>query len=75
MVESWVSPVQRILHGGDTHDLYAAKKDIMNALVDLKKTGRGRRAGGATAREPASVMPLWGMLHPDYTAVISQSPE
>ena len=35
----------------------------------------GRGGGEATAREPALVMPLWGVFYADDAGVVSQSPE
>ena len=50
-------------------------KDIMDALVRLrKKKGAGGR-GESTAREPVLATPLWGMLYADDAGVVSQSPE
>ena len=54
---------------------FKADKDIMDALVHLrKKTGAGGR-GHATAGESVLVTPLWGMFYADDAGVISQSPK
>ena len=54
---------------------FKADKDIMDALVHLrKKNGAGGR-GEATAGEPVLATLLWGMLYADDTGVVSQSPE
>ena len=51
---------------------FEADKDIMDALVSLrKKPGASRR----TARDPAPATSLWGMLYADDAAVVSQLPE
>ena len=52
-----------------------ADKDIMDALIHLRKK---RGAGGreeATAGESVLATPLWGMLNADDAGVVSQSPE
>ena len=55
--------------------LFKADKDIMDALVHLrKKRGAGGR-GEATVGESALVTSLWGMLYADDAGVVSQSPE
>ena len=62
-----------VINGAYTR--FKADKDIMNALVYLrKKMGEGGR-GKATAREPVLATPLWGMLYPDDVGGVSQSPE
>ena len=54
---------------------FKVDRDIMDALVYLrKKTGAGLR-GGETAREPVLARSLRGMLYADDVGVISQSPE
>ena len=54
---------------------FKADKDIMDALVHLrKKRGTGRR-GEATVGESALATPLYGMLYADDAGVVSQSPE
>ena len=53
---------------------FKADKDIIDALVHLRKK---RGAGGqreATAGESVLATPLWGMLHADDAGVVSQSP-
>ena len=54
---------------------FKADKDIMDALVHLrKKKGAGGRRE-ATAGDPVLATPLWGMLYADDVGVVSQSPE
>ena len=54
---------------------FKADKDIMYALVHLrKKKGAGGR-GEATAGEPVLATLLWGMFYADDAGVVSQSPE
>ena len=54
---------------------FKAGKDIMDALVHLrKKKGAGGR-GEATAGEPVLATLLWGMLYADDAGVVSQSPK
>ena len=53
---------------------FKADKDIMDALVHLrKKTGAGG-PGEATAGDPVPATLLWGMLYADDVGVVSQSP-
>ena len=52
-----------------------ADKDIMDALVHIKKkTGAGGR-GEATTGEPALPKSLWSMINTNDAGVVSQSPE
>ena len=51
---------------------FEADKDIMDALVSLRKKPG---ASGRTTRDPAPATSLWGMLYADDAAVVSQSPE
>ena len=52
-----------------TYTRFNADKDIMDALVHLrKKTG----AVGATSGGPALATSLWGMLYADDAGVVSQ---
>ena len=54
-----------------TYMRFKADKDIMDAMVHLrKKTG----AGEATAGEPTVATSLWGLLYVDDAGVGSQSP-
>ena len=54
---------------------FKADKDIMGALVHLrKKKGAGGRVE-ATAGDPVLTTLLWGMLYGDDAGVVSQSPE
>ena len=54
---------------------FKENKDIMDALVHLrKKMGVGGR-GEATVGESVLATPLWGMLYADDAGVVSQSPE
>ena len=54
---------------------FKADKDIMDALVHLKKkNGRGG-GGGATTEDPVLATLLRGMLYADDAVVVSQSPE
>ena len=54
---------------------FKADKDIMEALLYLrKKTGAGGREE-STAGESVLATPLWGMLYADDAVVVSQSPE
>ena len=54
---------------------FKADKDIMEALVHLRKEkGVGGR-GEATAVEPVLATPLWGMLYAEDAGVVLQSPE
>ena len=54
---------------------FKADKDIMDALVYLrKKKGAGGR-GEATAGEPVLATLLWGMPYADDAGAVSQSPE
>ena len=51
---------------------FEADKDIMDALVSLrKKPGASERM----ASDPAPATSLWGMLYADDATVLSQSPE
>ena len=43
------------------YTLFKADKDIMDALMHLRKIG-GEGSGEATAGEPVLAMSLWGML-------------
>ena len=59
----------------EAYTRFNAEKDIMDALVHLrKKKGAGGR-GKVTAGEQVLVTPLWGMLYVDDAGVVSQSPE
>ena len=51
---------------------FEADKDIMDALVGLRKR---RERGGTTAGEPVPTTSLWGMLYADDAGVVSQLPE
>ena len=54
---------------------FEADKDIMGALVHLKKKkGAGGRGEATTAGESALATLLWGMLYADDAGVVSQSP-
>ena len=54
---------------------FKGDRDIMDALVHLrKKRGAGGRVE-ATVGEPVLATPLWGILYADDTGVVSQSPE
>ena len=54
---------------------FKADKDIMDALVHVrKKRGEGGR-GEATVGESVLATPLWGMFYADDAGVVSQSPE
>ena len=54
---------------------FKAGKDIVDALVHLrKKRGAGGR-GGATAGESVLATPLWGMPYAEDVGVVSRSPE
>ena len=62
-----------VIHLASTR--FKADKDIIDALVHLrKKRGAGGR-GEATVGESALATPLWGMLYADDAEVVSQSPE
>ena len=52
-----------------------ADKDIMDALVHLRKKRRAGGRGGAIAGGPVLATPLWGMLYTDDFGDASQSPE
>ena len=52
-----------------------ADKDIMDALVHLRKKKEAGGRGEATAGEPVLATPLWGMLYADDAGVVSQSLE
>ena len=52
-----------------------AHKDIMDALVHLKKKKGAGGRGEATAGEPVLVAPFWVMLYADDSGVVSQFPE
>ena len=54
---------------------FKADKDIMDALVHLRKKRGARGRGEATVGESVLATPLWGMLYADNTGVVSQSPE
>ena len=56
---------------------FKADKDIMDALVHLRKKrgSGGRGGGGGTIGASVLATPLWGMLYADDAGVVSQSPE
>ena len=54
---------------------FKAGKDIMDALVHLKKKKGARVRVEAIAGEPVLATPLWGMFCADDAGVVSQSPE
>ena len=54
---------------------FKANKDIMDALVHLRKKKRAGERGEATAEESALASLLWGMFYADDAGVVSQSPE
>ena len=54
---------------------FKADKDIIDALVHLRKKKGVRRRGEATAGESVLATPLWGMLYADDAGVVCQSPE
>ena len=54
---------------------FKADKDIMGALVHLRKKRGAEGRGEATFGESALATPLWGMLYADDAGVVSQSPE
>ena len=54
---------------------FKADKDIMDALVHLRKKKRAGGVGEATAGEPVLATPLWGILNAEDAGVVSQSPE
>ena len=58
-----------------TYTRFKADKDIMDALVHLRKKRGAWRRGGATAGEPVLEMPLWGMLYANDAGNVSQLPE
>ena len=68
-------PVQNSLRGAVKCALYTrfeADKDIMDALVHLRKK---RGAGGTTSGKPVLETSLWGMRYVDNAGVVSHSPE
>ena len=54
---------------------FKADKDIMDALVDLRKKKGARGRGEATAGESGLAMPLWGIFYADDARVVSLSPK
>ena len=54
---------------------FKADKDIMDALIHLRKKGGADGRGQAIAGESVLATPLWGMLYADDAGVVSQSPE
>ena len=54
---------------------FKADKDIMDALVHLRKKKEAWGRGGATAGEPVLETPLWGMLYANGAGNVSQLPE
>ena len=53
---------------------FKADKDIMDALVHLKKKKGAGGQGEATAGELVLARLLWGILYADDAGVVSQSP-
>ena len=62
-----------VINVASTH--FKADKDILDALVHLRKKKRAGGRGRATAGESILATPLWGMLFGDDSEVVSQSPE
>ena len=54
---------------------FKVDKDIMNALVHLRKKPEPRGQWGATGGEPALETSLLGILYADYARVVSHLPE
>ena len=54
---------------------FEADKDIMDALVHLKKKKGAGGRGKATTGKPVLATPLWGMFYADDAGVVSQPPE
>ena len=54
---------------------FKAEKDIMGALVNLKKKKGAGGRGEATAGKSVLATPLQGMLYADDARVVKQSPE
>ena len=54
---------------------FKVDKDIMDALVHLRKKPEAGGQGRATSGEPALETSLWGMLYADYAGVVSHFPE
>ena len=50
---------------------FKADKDIMDALVHLRKKKRVAGRGEATDGEPVMATPLWGILYADDARVVS----
>ena len=73
-VRARAPPIQHFFRGGYIHVVYTrfkAGRDIMDALVHLKKKTREGGQGEATAEEPALATPHRGMLYADDAGVIS----
>ena len=62
-----------VINVGDTR--FKVDKDIMEALVHLRKKKGTGGGGKATAGETVLATLLWGMLYADDAGVVSQSPE
>ena len=62
-----------VIHVAYTH--FEADKDIIDALVGLRKKTGARGLGRITAGESVPSTSLWGMLYADDAGVVSQSPE
>ena len=58
---------------GEAYSRFKVDKDIMDALVDLRK--RSGTGGGATAGKLTLATLLWGILYGDDAGGVSQSPE
>ena len=58
-----------------TYTRFKVDKDIMGALVHLRKKSGAGGQGEATAGEPVLATPLCGMLYADDAGVVSQSLE
>ena len=54
---------------------FKADKDVIGALVHLRKKRGAGGQGGATAGESVPATPLWCLLYADDAGVVSQSPE
>ena len=54
---------------------FKADKDIMDALVHLRKRRGAGGRGKAAAGELVLATPLWGMLYANHAGIISYSPE
>ena len=54
---------------------FKSDKDIMDALVRLRKKRGAGGWGEATVGESVLATPFWGMLYVDNAGVVSQSPE